>query len=328
MLYRNQDVFTLLASAKFKELDVDNSNFLEQKELQTIVTWVMTAVGDKLGSDPKVVQQKIMDRLDQNRDGKLDFEEFSVLFREMTARFATIERAKAKFDELDTDKSGFLEAAELDKCVEWALQAYQAPDVTTYKAKMLSKVDWNKDGKLDLLEFTDIFEDMLARLEMKRLVEKKFAELDADKTNFLEGPEIDVLVDWVLLAYIEKPKEERSKFKTSLIAKFDLNKDGKIDLPEFILLWESVLDRMDIVARAKRKFAELDVDKSGFLEKGELEQTAKLWAEALKVETDIDVGSALDVMMANIDTNGDGKINLPEFITLFDAMVSTNGVWG
>lgn len=103
-------------------------------------------------------------------------------------------------------------------------------------------------------EFTDIFEDMLARLEMKRLVEQKFVQLDKDSTGFLEGKEIDLLVDWVLLAYVEKSSADRAKFKQSVLAKFDLNKDGKIDLPEFTVLWESVLDRMDIVARAKRKF--------------------------------------------------------------------------
>lgn len=69
----------------------------------------------------------------------------------MTARFAMIERAKSKFEELDTDKSGFLEAAELDICVQWALQAYKTSDPSTYKEKMMSKVDWNKDGKLDVL---------------------------------------------------------------------------------------------------------------------------------------------------------------------------------
>ena len=107
---------------------------------------------------------------------------------------------------------------------------------------------------LFILEFTDIFEDMLARLEMKRLVEGKFVALDKDSTGFLEAKEIDELVDWVLLAYVEKSNEDRAKFKQSVMAKFDLNKDGKIDLKEFGILWESVLDKMDIVARAKKKF--------------------------------------------------------------------------
>lgn len=63
MLHKTQDVFSLLAASKFRELDIDNSNYLEHSELSTVVSWVMSAVGDRLGHDPQEVQQRIMDRL-------------------------------------------------------------------------------------------------------------------------------------------------------------------------------------------------------------------------------------------------------------------------
>jgi len=72
----------------------------------------------------------------------------------------------------------------------------------------------------------------------------------------------------------------------------------------------------------------LDSDKSGFLEKSELEATAKLWAEACAVETGIDVAADVDAMMASIDANNDGKLDLKEFLILFEAMCAKTGVWG
>ena len=63
MMHKTQDVFSLLAAAKFRELDLDNSNFLEHSELTAVVAWVMAAVGNRLGTDTEEVKKRIMDRL-------------------------------------------------------------------------------------------------------------------------------------------------------------------------------------------------------------------------------------------------------------------------
>lgn len=63
MMHKTQDVFSLLAAAKFRELDLDNSNFLEHSELTSVVAWVMAAVGNRLGTDTEEVKKRIMDRL-------------------------------------------------------------------------------------------------------------------------------------------------------------------------------------------------------------------------------------------------------------------------
>ena len=59
-MHKTQDVFSLLAAAKFRELDVDNSNFLEHGELTSVVSWVMAAVGNRLGTDTEEVKKRIM----------------------------------------------------------------------------------------------------------------------------------------------------------------------------------------------------------------------------------------------------------------------------
>lgn len=73
---------------------------------------------------------------------------------------------------------------------------------------------------------------------------------------------------------------------------------------------------------------ELDADNSGFLEKEELASTATLWAEACKIETGIDVSADVDSMMASIDANGDGKLDLNEFVALFEVMCYKSNLWG
>lgn len=111
----------------------------------------MSYFGTKMGNDRDTVLAKVMKRLDANKDGKLDQDEFSKLFSLIVARNDLVDRAKAKFKELDADSSGFLEAAEIDAVVTWTLQAFpNDADLQTYKKHLLHNIDANKDGKIDL----------------------------------------------------------------------------------------------------------------------------------------------------------------------------------
>lgn len=107
--------------------------------------------GTKMGSDRELVLAKVMKRLDANKDGKLDQEEFGKLFSLIVARNDLNDRAKAKFKELDTDSSGYLESAEIDAVVTWSLAAFPNDgDLQTYKKHLLLMIDANKDGKIDM----------------------------------------------------------------------------------------------------------------------------------------------------------------------------------
>ena len=93
--------------AKFNELDTDRSGMLENAELLQVAEWVISSFGET-ASSLEDAKARMMQRLDVNKDGKLDFEEFFKLFLLMTARFTLIDRAKVKFAELDKDGSGYL----------------------------------------------------------------------------------------------------------------------------------------------------------------------------------------------------------------------------
>ena len=47
--------------------------------------------------------------------------------------------------------------AELDEVVLWSMQAFSGKDPKAYKEKLIDKIDHNKDGKLELNEFMQLF---------------------------------------------------------------------------------------------------------------------------------------------------------------------------
>lgn len=328
VLQKSQDMVLALAKVRFHELDKDHNGFLEKDELKSVVHWVMSTYthDGKMSAKDEEVESRIMGRLDANKDGKLDEAEFETLFIEMMHRKTLLERAVFQFKKFDTDKSGMLEAKEIDDVITWALSAFPG-DHATYKSMLLKEIDSNGDGKLDLTEFTVLFEDMLAREEMIKRAVVKFRELDADNSGFLETAELDKVADWVLDSYIEQSRDDRDHFKSSLVDRMDKNKDGKLDLKEFTELFIEILQRMDLVHQATMAFKKLDTDNSGYLEKGELREVATAWALACKKETGIDIEVAIGEMLNSVDYNSDGKLELKEFSLIFQKVISENGVW-
>jgi Ca2+-binding EF-hand superfamily protein len=318
------------AKTKFDELDVDKSGFLEKAELMTVAEWVISAFVEA-DLTVEVIKSRLMARIDLNGDGKLDFEEFLALFSLMNARYELIKRSHDKFVELDADSSGELDGPEIDKCVEWAMQIYEHEDPEFYafnRQTMLDRIDRNRDGKVSLPEFTTLFDDMLTRLELINSAKAKFAELDADKSGLLEAAELDTLVGEVLKTYVQKSEEERDKFKTSLISKVDKNTDGKLDFSEFKRVWEMMLIRLDMIEAARIKFRSLDKDNSGFLEKEELTPVLFDWCKDSKEKTEVDLQAACDNLLASVDVNGDGKLDLLEFVVIFEKAMENECFWG
>lgn len=318
-----------VAHARFEELDIDKSGYLENDELFKVTDWVMNYFGDKMGTDPVIVRKKILARLDSNNDGKLDKVEFEELFDMILQRMGLIERAKAKFKELDIDNSNFLERNEIDQVIEWTLQSFPSDgNKENYKLKLLKDIDRNSDGKLDLNEFVILFEEMLIRIDLMNRARAKFEELDTDKSGLLETAELDNVAEWILHAYTERAAGDRATLKDTLIRRIDVNQDGKLSLQEFATLFDEILLRMDLTARAKHEFEKLDADKSGFLEKSELSKILVIWAKSCGEELNIDPSSSFEELLKKLDANADGKLSLSEFIPLFEGVVSKSGIWG
>jgi calmodulin len=243
MFDQSKETMKLMAAARFAEVDKDHSGFLENEELHHVVDWIMGSFGSKLGADMATVRKNMMTRLDINKDGKLDLEEFEELFQEMLNRTLLVERAREKFKEFDTNDSGTIESDEIRAVIAWTLQAYPVSNKKVYEERIMANIDINKDGQLDLLEFTDLFEKMVIRMDLVQKAKHKFEELDVDHSGSLENAELDNLVSWVLESHVEKTEQQRQNFRDSLMVRIDVNKDGQLDLTEFSDLFAEMLDR-------------------------------------------------------------------------------------
>ena len=82
-----------------------------------------------------------------------------------------MKKGKAKFDELDVDKSGYLEASEIQVTMDWMMIFYSgseeplpAEELEVMKRDMMGLVDVDNDGRISLAEFVVVFN----QVEQKR----------------------------------------------------------------------------------------------------------------------------------------------------------------
>lgn len=318
--------FDKLVEEKFTELDADKTNYLENAELENVVNWTLEYFGDRLGSDKDEARRKIMTRIDANKDGKLDREEFKVLFKEVYCRSLLVDKARKKFAEFDTNGSGSVGTDKIKEVVNWAMTAYPADNIDNFTKTLVAAIDINNDGQLSLLEFTNLFEQMMARIELVKRSKEKFVELDKDKSGFLDGSEIDALVTWALTYYVEKTESQRVRYRDVLLKKIDYNDDGKISLVEFTDIFTEMLERASLLEDARQKFKQLDMNNSGFLERSELVSVVREWIQKyceFEVNLENNSDALMEIFMDKIDVNRDNKISLLEFLETFEDTITT-----
>ena len=189
-------------------------------------------------------------------------------------------KAKAKFDELDVDKSGVLNGEELNLVVKWMftmssdlIEAGTSEEAEA-KAVMMERIDADKNEILNFEEFLILFEEEQRKSLMVKYAKTKFSELDANKSGNLDNAEITKLVDWLLdLTEEDFTDADKGLIKDELMVRVgDVQSDGStvVSFENFVLLCEEEMERVELRRRAKEKFRELDKDHSGVLENAEL----------------------------------------------------------
>lgn len=106
----------------------------------------------------------------------------------MVSRYETMVSTlvRARFVELDTDKSGFLEKDELVNVASWTMTYFgdklgESKDKVV--ANIMKRLDANGDGKLDIEEFSKLFTMVMTRANLVQRAHLKFAELDTDQVS-------------------------------------------------------------------------------------------------------------------------------------------------
>ncbi|XP_022786729.1 calbindin-32-like [Stylophora pistillata] len=154
--------------------DSDRSGYMEGDEIEAFLKDWLEA-DDQTVSPQRISDYKnfIMDRYDDNKDGKIGLKELAKILPPEENFFARFQGKKclskedfeAVFDHYDTDKSGEIEGSELlvllrDVMKRMGLEPDNAAELEKMREVVLEVSDKDKDGKLSKSELSMLLSDM------------------------------------------------------------------------------------------------------------------------------------------------------------------------
>ncbi|XP_074617836.1 calretinin-like [Acropora palmata] len=154
--------------------DSDMSGYLDGDEIDAFLRDMLQQQGCSASTQLiKDYKQFIMDRYDDNKDGKIGLKELSSILPKEENFFAKFQGKPALsredfdevFDHYDTDKSGEIDSSELlvllrDVMRKMQLEPDSAEELEKMRDVVLGVSDRNKDGKLSRAELALLLSDM------------------------------------------------------------------------------------------------------------------------------------------------------------------------
>jgi Ca2+-binding EF-hand superfamily protein len=228
-------------------------------------------------------RMKTFDQLDSKKSGKISLEEFLKVAEppfssDMPNGMPLAERqarARAEFDNLDTNRDGFVERAEAEALVHAEFNQYDTDrdnKVTEPELRLIVQRSMQREaaerqqadarrrqGMVTINEFIDVqlrSADQLDKNNDGKVTQQEYAAVAGPA----DGPQAQGL----------PPFELRRKIAMMKFADIDTNKDG-------------VLDKVELTAHAVEQFLQMDLNKDRFLNEEEFKkaqeaETAKLRA--------------------------------------------------
>ena len=133
----------------FCVFDSDGDGSITGQELQK----VLLSLGVK-ASLPEV--KKMMNNVDRDQNGTIDFEEFCNYMLPILERHETDEQIRQMFKKFDADGNGYIDELELKECLE---KLMGKPVPVSEVKQMIQDVDMNNDGRIDIYEFIKMMQD-------------------------------------------------------------------------------------------------------------------------------------------------------------------------
>ena len=247
--------------------------------------WFVEIDTDKKGEVTRAeflkYRMKSFDELDVNKDGKLSVEEFVKVaeppFSQDVPNGPTLEerrnRARSEFQNLDTNRDGFVERAEAEALVHSEFNQYDTdrdnkvtePEVRLIVQRSLAREAAERQqiearrrqGMAAINDFIDMQLEETDKLDKNndgRLSQQEYAVLAGPA----DGPQAQGL----------PPYDIRRQLVMRKFQEVDTNKDGQID-------------RVEVTAYAVKRFLEIDANKDRFLTDEEVKQAQE--AESKKM---------------------------------------------
>jgi len=291
------------ARKRFNELDDDANGALEGNELELLVKLVLEtmsktgATAEDLAQDHRTIMSMIPDAC--RVSGRMSFPEFEALMLKIEytqlsharnlsqeASKLDFDFARQRFDELDTDGSGFIEGSELPDFTMWAISTLRPggkqlgeQQLLVVTELILAELDIDCDKKVSFQEFENLFKNkaaMLPHLEAK--LKGKKLEINELETRDNEAERIG---------------------REAYSLPDDVERMSKIVLSE-----------------ARIKFNELDVSNDEVLDGNEIAQLAVFVLEKVARDgaTSEDIKMDARSMMESIHSK---TVSWPEFETLY-----------
>merc|ERR1712106_612748 len=289
--------------AAFKRFDRNGDGALEKDEL----AGALKSSGESY-SDVEV--DAIFSLGDIDGDGEITLEEFialmspsaSIVVQRISKSFKNLNDVKTAFKKIDTDNDGLLSKQEI---MTSSGNKYDSEEVDA----IFALGDVNGDGQIDMGEFISIMYPSAVDVALQ--VSQTFKTLDDVKQAFK-------LLDKDGDGSITKQEMASSgqKFNNaqieSIFALGDINDDGALDLDEFIAVMcpsaltvvSRLIGKYKNIAEVKKSFLAIDIDKDGLLSKQEVAGSGKF------------NGQEVYAIFMLGDLNGDGDIDLEEFVSL------------
>merc|ERR1711963_1201052 len=289
--------------AAFKRFDANGDGALSRNELAA----ALKSSGHPY-SDVEV--DAIFSLGDTDGDGEVSLQEFvdlmspssSEVLGKLRQNFRSIADVKAAFKKIDSNNDGLLSKQEM--------QSSPGCKFDHEEIDAIFKLgDINGDGELDMGEFialmyppaTEVISKLSLSFRNIEDVKAAFKLLDVDGDGSITRQEMSSSGHKFSAEQIE-----------AMFALGDVNDDGAIDLDEFIGVMcpsaETVIARISSqfnnINDVKKAFLKIDVDKDGKISRSEMAKCGKF------------NNQEVDAIFILGDVNGDGEIDLEEFIGL------------
>jgi len=136
---------------------------------------------------------------------------------------------KEAFSLFDDNKDGLISSEELVKLIEKL-----GGVMTEGQAKALvSLADKDDNGNIDFQEFHSLWNLVLGELENDPEIRKEFERFDLDKNGFITKTEMLEVIE-TSAGFVQDKVVEAKK----CIEELDVDKDGQVSYPEFLLVWK------------------------------------------------------------------------------------------